>query len=249
MMRPRTVIVIVDFDNVFRDNISNYTNNSIIKNSISSAIDLILESIDNVENILVKMYGGWYQEDVLTNKASTILSIIPDIETLFPMLYGNKRVYGSVELAFKLTDVEHEWHYTYKEQRGLPGLRIKRDAMTDCCHMNHDTCPIHILRRFIDNKRECLTTDCKNKISDTIFMHKSQKMVDTMMACDIMSAYDDKNAAGICIMSEDIDLFPALALGRSKNSNIPIYIKLEHIRPSAHYEIMSNKFNINILPA
>lgn len=248
-MRPRTVIVIVDFDNVFRDNISNYTDNTLIKNCLRSAIDSILELIDNVENILVRIYGGWYQEDVLTNKASTILSIIPDIETIFPMIYNKRRVYGSVELAFKLTDVEHEWHYTYKEQRGLPGLRIKREAITDCCQSNHNTCPIHILHRFIDNRRECLITDCNNKLSNTIFMHKSQKMVDTMMACDIMSACDDKNAAGICIMSEDIDLFPALALGRSRNRNIPIYIKLGHTRPSAHYEMMSNKFNINILPA
>ena len=239
--------MIVDFDNVFRENISKYTNNSIIKNSIDSAIDSILESIYDVEYILVKMYGGWHQEDILTNKASTILSIIPDIETLFPRVYSNKKIYGSIELAFNLSDIEHEWHYTYKEQRGLPGLRIKKDAMKDSCHANHNTCPIHILYRFIDQRKTCLTTNCSNKILDTIFMYKSQKMVDTMMACDIISACDDPNTIGIYIMSEDIDLFPAIALGRSKNNNIPIYIRLEHTKPSNHYLMMSNKFEINIL--
>jgi len=45
-----------------------------------------------------------------------------------------------------------------------------------------------------------------------------QKMVDTLIACDIVSISDDQNVIGLFLVSDDQDHFPSLALANSKQS-------------------------------
>ena len=65
-------IVIIDFNNVFRGSIMNITQKK-KKNLFTNVIEEILQKNENdISEILVRLYGGWYQNHNLTNVASDV---------------------------------------------------------------------------------------------------------------------------------------------------------------------------------
>ena len=68
-----------------------------------------------------------------------------------------------------------------------------------------------ILKKFTDKKRRvCENTGC-NTIHGSVFFERTQKFVDTMIACDIITLSSDPEVAAVYLMSDDEDHFPALA--------------------------------------
>ena len=143
-------VVIVDFDNYFQKDINEYSKEQ-IESLFLKIIDYI--SIHNdVMQINFRLYGGWYQDDDLTNRASVVFQKISDID-IFPYIINqNKRIFGD------------------------------HTAKGDKCDSRKNICPVHILSKFTRNKDKiCLNEGCMTKHSD-IFFQREQKMVDTMIA-------------------------------------------------------------------
>lgn len=243
-------VVILDYNNIFtQDNDA-----SDVQFLLTVIIDEIKNKYNSVRNIVIRAYGGWYNQNGLTNKGSMIQQKLGVIATsLFPVPCGNSIIRGTLELAEQMYGVEGIWNNTYREKEGLPRLIINKNIIdrTECeKDESRDNCPINILKRFSKRNNErtkpkiCHIPNCKN--SSNVFNQLGQKMVDSIMVCDILTYGEDGTTRVIYVITNDVDLFPAVVLCSKKNENVDLIIKIENDRQLVEYTNYLHMFNPNI---
>lgn len=239
------IVVIVDFDNVFPHKLQDYT-----QESINDVFRQILEKLlinREITTVVFKLYGGWFMGDNMTNRCSILMQIIYPIQQWFPMIVDENRVInGDVEIVMEIKDVPYRWTNTYKEHRGLPKLRIDLSKCGNLCESNKHNCPIKILQNYTKSKeRECHIDGCLVKHGD-VFIRREQKMVDTMIACDIISYTLDEPQPALAIISDDVDLFPALALRHHINQDLLTKLFIKNSENRDYYNNIVSNFNVSI---
>lgn len=214
----KTVAILVDFDNIFPRPMNFYTNAD-IQHVIEIAINTARTAIEDVERFSIRLYGGWYENNSLTARASALSTLLPFLNSVFPIITPPRSIiYGNIELAIQLYGHDYIWYNSYKEHVGLPKLRINDGAIGDKCEANKTICPVKILKKFTDKKqRVCNTPGC-NTVHGAVFFERTQKYVDTMIACDIISLANDEEVKGVYVMSDDEDHFPAFAVAHDLNT-------------------------------
>lgn len=212
------VKVLIDFDNYFPHEIKAEK----LEFVFQKIIELILERIEIIDKIEIGLYGGWYSDN-FTQRASNLIQTLAQVN-LFPFLRERKVISGEINLITNINGVDHIWKNTYREKRGLPKLRIDNSVLNSTCDNHNQTCPIKILRNFTKSRQHtCHHTDCANIQSD-VFFAMEQKMVDTMIACDIITYSDSPYVNAVVVATDDVDIFPALTLGGVKASDKPIVL-------------------------
>lgn len=213
----KIVAILIDFDNVFPRPMNFYTDIDIQK-VISFAVNTAKASIPDSEKFIIRLYGGWYENNSLTARASAVTALLPGLNSMFPIIEQPRVIiHGSIELTTQLYGHNFVWYNSYREHYGLPNLRINTAAMGNQCEANKGVCPVKILKRFTDKKqRICNTSGC-NTVHGSVFFERTQKYVDTMVACDIISLSGDEDVVGIYVMSDDVDHFPAFAVAHDLN--------------------------------
>lgn len=213
----RNIGIIVDFDNIFPHSINQYSVED-IQRVLSFTIDSIRQKTPEIDRFIVRLYGGWFENNNLTPRASSISSMLPTLNSFFPILIQPKTIiYGNIELATQLYGHEYVWYNTYKEHAGLPKLRIDHSVLGSKCNSNPNTCPVKILKKFVDSKNRVCNMDGCTTIHSSVFFQRTQKYVDTMIACDIISMGTDDDFVGIYVLSDDVDHFPAFAVTHDLN--------------------------------
>ena len=71
-------------------------------------------------------------------------------------------------------------------------------------------------------------------------------MVDAMMVCDIISFSESEDVESIYILTDDVDLFPALAICRSKRQSLDIRLGIVNGRNVDIYREYLSSFNIKV---
>lgn len=238
-IKKPTVFVIVDFDNYFGRDVTKWTKEN-IEFEINCFIALVFAKYSNFENIIVRLYGGWYSEDKLTVQASQLQQFLSQI-SIFPIIINGKLVSGKVELAASLYEIpDVVWGYTMKEKDGIPRIRINHEKIDSTCNINRDQCPHYIMYRFTKAKdKRCHVSGCLNLQRD-IYKGIEQKMVDTLLACDLIAISDDENCDGVLIFSDDFDHFPSLAVAATKINNKLIFL---YYKNSENIELVKNILN------
>ena len=244
-MISKKLTILIDFDNYYnKTNFIEKTSTS-FSNDMRHIIDSILErnNTNEISDILIRLYSGWYKENDLTNKASSVLTKLSSVD-IFPLIIENNKVSGKIELATSLFVArEYVFFNTYQEKYGLPRLRINRELLTDHCYNNRNNCPILLLHNFTKKKTKlCHVTNCPYRQSD-VFFANIQKMVDTMIACDIIEFSDGNNI--VYLISDDIDHIPALIQSSKKESNI--YVGIKNNYKIDYYNNILNNFGINTI--
>lgn len=208
----KTVGILVDFDNFFPRPIGEYTETD-IRNILVFAVNSVRKKLPDVERFVIRLYGGWYSNNSLTARASTLSTMLPALNTIFPILVPPKTIIqGNIEIATQLYGHSFVWYNTYREHAGLPKLRIDQSVLGTQCGVNSSTCPVKILKRFTEKKqRICDTVGCMT-VHSSVFFQRTQKYVDTMIACDIISLGTDHDVMGVFVLSDDVDHFPAFAV-------------------------------------
>jgi len=211
--------IIIDFDNFFRDD--KYIDNpSYFANELNDLVDTVVDLNKTAEYLSIRFYGGWLVNGVWTNIASRLQQTIQSID-YFPVLKhaDKKKIYGDIELVTRLVGLpEIEWTNTLREKNGLPRLRLKKSGLPDGCAKDNEICPARILYRFTKSKmKSCPSQSCNVKNSDA-FKVLEQKMVDTMISCDIIELSSKGELGGMLVVSDDYDLLPALAIGTNRLS-------------------------------
>ncbi len=149
--KNKIAIILIDFDNFFKITIDKYKPiefERIFKNIAGE----IIRNNNEIEEINIRLYGGWFIKNELNNKASEILKIITNIK-VFPYIKKMKRIKGSIDLAFALISLpKFKWKNTMREKKGISNLRINNDKITETCIKNKANCPIKIMKKFTKKK-------------------------------------------------------------------------------------------------
>lgn len=213
----KTLAVLIDFDNIFPRQFSYYSVND-IERVLNFVIENVKASILDVENIIIRLYGGWYENNNLTARASALTSMLSLLNKIFPIIPNPRRIiHGNIELATQLYGHSFIWYNSYREHRGLPKLRIAHEVISEQCDNNKEICPIKILQKFTKNPNCLCNIPGCSTVHSSAFFERKQKYIDTMLACDIITLSRDEDIVGIYVLSDDVDHFPAFAIAHDFN--------------------------------
>lgn len=241
-------IVVLDFDNFFPSpNLSDYDSEDGLFIKVFQFVITQLAQNDSVEFIKFRLYGGWYSEDTLTNRCSEVLIRLTSFNSIFPIFVGDRKIEGDFELAENQVDIPFKWKNTYRERYGLPKFRIDESNMSPTCNHNKLICPVHILKHFAKkSSTPCSVTGCATQHGE-VFKLREQKMIDTMMACDVISYTLDEEMPIIAIVSDDVDIFPSIALRNKISSESKTIMFIKNDQNVAPYSSVINQFNASII--
>lgn len=241
-------IVILDFDNFFPlATLSEYDGDNGLFNRVFQFVISQLAENDSVDSIKFRLYSGWYSEDALTNRSSEVLRRLSSFNSLFPCFVRGRKIEGDFVLAENQVDIPFIWKNTYRERHGLPKFRVDETKMSPACRSNTTTCPVHILKHFSKKATTpCSVNSCTTKHGE-VFKLREQKMVDTMMACDVISCSLDEDKPLVAIVSDDVDIFPSIALRNKISSESTTIMFIKNDMNVVPYSSILNQFNATIL--
>lgn len=244
----KTIGVLIDFDNIFPKAINLYTVDNITC-VLQKILDVVKVNIIDAEIIRIRLYGGWYMNTTPTQRASVVSSMLTSLNnSLFPIISSPyKRLLGSVDLAIQLYGQSYIWYNTFRERAGIPKLRIDHNAVGDKCDDDPETCPVKILKWFTEKKsRICKRPDC-NTAHNSVFFERTQKYVDTMLACDIISMSMDSDIESVYVVSDDVDHFPAFAVSyHHPNAAASLRLIISNDYNEALYNSILTPFGVDI---
>ena len=241
-----SVVAVVDMDNVFSGELTS-KNRSVLISILNDILSIILENSNEVDNIVIRLYGGWYSDSGLTQRASFISQII-NSERFFPLkTKENKIIHGEIELTTSLSQVDNFiWSNTHVRRNGLPNLRIDKGNLLNRCGTDNRGCPAHQIKRFTKRKDKiCYVEDCNVKNEDA-FIVVEQKMIDTLMSIDIYDFSHKDEVKKIFVFSDDIDLMPAVLRSHISKKNTVVVV-LGKLNVYEKYNELVSKFQLRII--
>ena len=191
--------ILVDYDNL-----------AIKSSDIQSAIEHIASRILSqlkIDNSTMwyeanfRLYGGWYDSNVLTRKAEEITTILQD---KFPVILNCYNCKINVELSKSmLSQPSKDLLSTYRKRKGLSRLRVCK--MNDVCCSNVES-HMRYVKKLLRNKRcpECGAS------SENLLWCSEQKLVDVMLAMDLSFLAMSEQEAHLSVVSSDDDFVPAI---------------------------------------
>lgn len=240
-------IIIIDFDNVFY---GKGLSSSSIKSCLDNLVETCISVSSNIEAMNIRLYGGWKMNSNYTPQASKVLGYIETIKSeLFPYIIDQThRLFGNLELATSQHNLDIEWENTFHEKSARHFLSVKTDNNRFCNHKPED-CPIHIVAKATRGDQVLCPIDGCEHIDVSQLVRMEQKMVDSMMTCDILEYAHDDDCEVIIVASDDIDLHPALALAGekyAKNNTVKLVLMVKNQMKIEQYKHILNTHNVMI---
>jgi hypothetical protein len=211
---PDQVFVLVDYDNFYHDHVCDERDDhSWLLHEINLLVTESLRLLPEVSRVDFRLYGGWLAGNVLTKRGSALCGTITQTP-YFPIRApsGSRLIHGEVVLATRLLQLPSiEWGNTLRQRRGLPRIRFNGTASSPLCSQKPHQCPIEILRHFtVRRNRTCPVPGCTVD-RDHVFAVTEQKMVDSMMTCDLLHLARLADVGGVIVCTDDTDVLPTLA--------------------------------------
>jgi len=176
-----------------------------------------------------RVYGGWYEGNQITRRAQDVTVEIqrdfPKVIRL-PSTSGNHMsVSTSVELAVALLqEPSHHLFNTYRRKGKPANVRVAEKCDVGC---NEADCLLPLMKRFIGSGN-CPKAGCAVTTGNLIYRNE-QKIVDTMLACDLIYAANGSSDQVILISGDDDFLPPLRAVLLSGTAAVRIH-------PRPHYQ-------------
>jgi uncharacterized LabA/DUF88 family protein len=151
----------------------------------------------------IRVYGGWYEGANLTNLAEKIV-----LETLrdFPKTtcIDGISLLIEAEVAFSLIEEPaHHLFNTYRRKAKPNNIRIKSQEFVGCSETN---CLIPQIKKLFKTGK-CPKSGCT--IDTRLLYRNEQKIVDTMLTCDIV--YSSQLGPNLVVLvSSDDDFLPPI---------------------------------------
>lgn len=232
------VHILIDFDNFYK--YSTTDDFSWLLNELNYLVDLSLAIKKDLNYIDIRCYGGWMERAVFTNAASRIQTAVSSFN-FFPIFNKRNRsiIRGAVNLITRLSSIPTiEWNDTVRTRTGIPRIRLNNSGLPTNCIGNNSTCPVRILYRFAKSRSKiCPVSGC-NVTNNDAFKIVEQKMVDTMISCDIVTLSYNNNCEGIIVLSDDFDLLPPIAVAISNYNGSLKKVCLIRTNENHDYEIV-----------
>ncbi len=162
----------------------------------------------DVENIILKLYGGWYLESGLTQSAQQLHSAIYDDFPFFCTLpsLSFKRLLVTASLSHSLEiNPKQTLPNTYRQRSRKRRGRWDTPTSVGC---TDQVCPLsNVIDRL--QKDVCWADGCSVKPSDLVSPEPEQKMVDTMMVADIIYIAN-RGDETVAVVTSDDDVWPGI---------------------------------------
>ncbi len=205
------------------------------------AIDLV----PNVGRVVIRLYGGWMENGVLTQKGSELQQAIAGLDPFpLPLPGGKGLLRGELILATRLYSLASvEWGHTLKTREGLPRIKLAADMS---CQEDRANCPVKSFAHFSQKPGKTCPIEACEGTNRRTFMRQEQKMVDTMMACDILTMPRESGIVRLLVLSDDLDLLPPIAVAAGAyRSHITLVLTRE--RRDDPYVAVLNGLGVNLL--
>lgn len=202
-----TIGVLVDFDNFSPP--AHSFNESALRHKLLECIQSALRAHGGGAVVQIRLYGGWMEGGILSRRGSEIASLLPLVDP-FPITHGGLITRGSLTLATSLIGDQRIFADTYRRRGMVPRLRLKDAPLPEGCAEDMALCPARILKQFTQSAtRRCPSTSC-TVTAERAFLAHEQKMVDTLLSCDLFEMLDDPACRGVTLVTSDTDFVPPL---------------------------------------
>jgi hypothetical protein len=196
--------------------------------SLARSIDfLITSALKTAGDINIRLYGGWYNENGLSKDGTLITQ---EIGEYFPFSLAddvNTMRYLRCEIASSILDSrEYIFPATLRKHHGLDLLSV--DHHPEGCKNPLD-CPIHTVIAW-SRKKKCPIPGCSVRTPEA-FICNRQKLVDSMICCDLINIANSEPDSNLFLVSDDDDFIPALISAGNRGSTVwHVRTKLEKIQ-------------------
>ena len=209
------IAVLVDYDNLLETQ------------KLSGVLDVVTRALmqlprrtNGLRGVCeVRIYGGWYEDETMTTLAQ---QISVNIQNQFPTILRlptdsaeQVLLHTTSELAVSLLE-EPAYHLfgTYRKKGKPSNVRVQRPEIVGCVA---PMCPLPAARKLI-RKGKCPVETCTTVADDLVYRHE-QKIVDTMLTCDLL--YLTKlGYEYLILVSADDDFLPPIRTALLRGANI-----------------------------
>jgi hypothetical protein len=201
--------VLVDYDNL----LPLYQNLPLasLAQRISGTLDKLVPGLND---IYIRLYGGWYSDVGLTNKGTRIAQ-----EALkFPLTIARqgkivRRVF--CEIASSLIDRKADTLLsTFRKRTGFRS-RLAVTLPSGCA--DPPNCTVRAVSSW--SSGACPHKGCTISTHD-VFSYYEQKLVDTLLCCDLIALGTRSPSPAIFVLSDDDDMVPAFLLAAGGGASI-----------------------------
>ena len=165
-------------------------------------------------DVTLRLYGGWYDERGLSRDGELVAR---DMDRSFPIVIkhpaGLQRVHCEMASSLHLMP-DRIFSATVRNRRGLKRA-IKTGGTLACAEP--DRCSIPSVVHWLTNK--CPEPKCYVD-ARMAFRHQEQKLVDTLLCCDLISFAMESPTLELFVVSEDDDFVPAMLLATHLGGNV-----------------------------
>lgn len=203
--QPLIAIVFIDYDNLLPPQKTTGILNVVTKALIQVPWDpsIARGSCD------VRVYGGWYEGTQITRMAQ---DLTVELQRDFPAIIrvphcsgGILALHATAELAVALLqEPAHHLFNTFRRKGKPSNVRVQKPGDAGCADA---ACMLPQMKQLLSNGR-CPKAGCTVTSCDLVYRHE-QKIVDTMLTCDLIHAVD-RVSGRVVLISGDDDFLPPL---------------------------------------
>lgn len=203
--RGTTFAVFIDYDNLSQSQ----KTAGIVDVLTKALLQVSLQDVSARARCDIRVYGGWYEGSLMTRLAQDV-SI--EIQREFPKIIrlpvaggGPVMVSANAELAVALLqEPAHHLFNTYRRKGKPANVRVEGQTNVGC---TDSTCVLPLMKKLLKNGN-CPKAGCGVAVGNLVYRHE-QKIVDTMLSCDLIHAASFPEVR-IILVSGDDDFLPPL---------------------------------------
>jgi uncharacterized LabA/DUF88 family protein len=197
------VAVFIDYDNLTELHKMSKILDVVTKALLQSEID----SKGGNGSCSIRIYGGWFEGTLMTKLAQDLsVAIQNDFPTIVRIPQSGQGIIPLVttaELAVSmLEDPTQHLFGTYRKKGKPNNVRVQKPENVGC---SDASCLLPNLRKMLKSGH-CPISTCAVMSQELVYRHE-QKMVDTMLTCDMIYA-QKSSFSHIILISGDDDFFP-----------------------------------------
>lgn len=230
--------ILVDYDNL------NHTDKSRDLLYLADKIIHKFSLSETVErHVQIRLYGGWYENNLITRKAQNLRTeILRHFPAKITLSDNTSAAIVNVELALSLYSAPSiDLFNTYRRRGNPSGLICEDPSSLGCAEVS---CPVANVYSFFKNKKcdRCNTI----KVDDVIF-RQEQKLIDTMLTTDLIDISSLNKR--VCLTSSDDDMWPGILYSIAKGAKV-FHMLTKTTAAPLHYSqiVKSNYFPKTLLP-
>lgn len=187
----------------------------------------------SADEIGIRLYGGWYDIHGLT-RAGTMLA--QEIGASFPMVVATNGQIGCrilCDIASALIDTPADLLlHTFRQRRGIRS-KLTVAQVPNCA--SPGSCGVQSVAQW--SRGRCHVAGCSVS-AHSVFTFNEQKLVDTLLCCDLIALAMRGPTEPVFLVSDDDDMVPAVLLGGRLGG--AIHILEGRVRQSAYGALLQH---------